>query len=125
MAQLRLKIAEEFELGPSRQRRRILKGKADEADSTNGITTAMEVSNDYKISTAPSSANHTSSASRNNAEWAPVRCPLASEEGDVVSKADVIRNLNKRSVVRCAGGYFAEQLGNSLYRAKLDLPSIL
>ena len=123
LAQFRLKVAEEFELGPYRQRRRASRGgnRGEEGGD------AMVVTTDGQSSTpsipAASVVGITAAApSRSSAEWAPVRCPLFTEEGDVVSKADVLRNLSKRTKTRSCGGYFAERLGDSLYRAKIGLP---
>ena len=121
MAQLRLSVAKEFNLGPSRQRRAATKNKAEEAAAAEAGS-SMEISTEQASSEAQSTA--ASSTAAQNAEWTPMRCPLFSEEGDIVTTADVLRNLSKRSKTRCAGGFFSEQVGNAVYRAKLGLPAL-
>jgi hypothetical protein len=134
MSQFKLKVAEEFELGPSRIRKRAVRnaGKEDGAAAAPGsgdMDIVAEKESPSKPGAVPGSAAASaaaaaSSSSRNSsAEWAAMRCPLFSAEGDVVSKVDVMRNLNKKCKLRSGGGYYAEQMGNSLYRAKLNLGS--
>lgn len=126
MVHLRLKVAEEFELGPSRQRRgRVSRGgnKADDGFEAMDVIEAegpvVSVTSSGPVSTA---FNNT--ASRQSMEsWHPIRCPLYTEDKDVVTKSDVLRNLSKRTKLRYAGGFYMEKLGDSLFRAKLNLPS--
>lgn len=121
MAQLRLSVAKEFNLGPSRQRRAASKNKGEEATAAEAGS-SMEISTD-QASTGEKNNAETSTTTQSD-EWTSMRCPLFSEEGDVVTVADVLRNLSKRSKTRCAGGYFSEQVGNAVYRAKLGLPAV-
>jgi hypothetical protein len=129
ISNLKFNIAEEYEIGP-KQRRRANPKKADAMDEDTEHEKTVpgqdEIDHKSKVTVVAPSISQVSTLSSAESAWQPSICPLAKvKESDTITKADVIKNIQKRYKPRCGGGEYLEAVGNSLLRARSGIMTSL
>jgi hypothetical protein len=97
-------------------------GGAVEGDVSRGSADAPSSSSVAVAAAGPSASLPSGTApSDERPAWSAPRCPLQSDEADMVTKIDVVNSLARVHKTKNCGGVFATRLGTSLMRAKLGL----
>ncbi len=117
ISQIKIQISEEFGIGP-RQRKRVNVTKDDAMDEVEEDAEIATTINAQKSFVLPQSK----ADDETGGIWHGSVCPLArSKEVDVITRADVVNNIQKRYGTLSGGGFYGKSLGNSIFRARSDL----
>jgi hypothetical protein len=124
-------VADEFEIGPEKPKKKS-KRLGEPGAAAGGSGSGAEVdapsaqpssSSSSSIPAGPSGGSLAPGAASldEGSTWSAPKCPLQSDEADMITKVDVAISLGRVHKTKNCGGVFATRLGTSLMRAKLGL----